>query len=75
MLKSKVISMTKIYDLINRIEKLDRTKENVDKATCNEYQSININLNDIIETIVYTGITSPTKKCLMLFFNRRDFYG
>ena len=60
--------MSKTYSLINRIEKLDATKKDVDKKTFKDYKKIVIALQDLINTIQKTKITDPRKKCLILCF-------
>ena len=66
LLERKVISMTKISDLINRIDELNPNKEKVDEKNYEIYKSINEDLNDLINTILSTKMTIPRKKCLTL---------
>ena len=62
LLKNKVISMTKISKLINRIDKdLDLNKKTPDKETHDMYMSINDDLNFLNEAIVKTGLTNARK--------------
>ena len=59
LLKNKVISMTKISKLINRIDKdLDLNKKTPDKETHDMYMSINDDLNFLNEAMVKTGLTN-----------------
>ena len=60
--------MTKISDLINRIDKdLDSGKKEVYRGTYNKYKSINEDLKELIDTIMNKGITDPRQKSLTLF--------
>ena len=54
--------MTKIGDLINRVDKLDTTKKELDKKTYENYLSMNDDLKGLYDTILATGITPPRKK-------------
>ena len=66
--------MTKIYNLINCIEKLDVTKGKVDQKTYKDYKSIGNDLNKLIKTIQATKIKSARRKMFDIIFLIREIF-
>ena len=67
--------MTKISDLINRIDKdLDSGKKEVYRGTYNKYKSINEDLKELIDTIMNKGITDPRQKKFDIIYLVREIF-
>ena len=62
LLENKIISMTKIKNLLDRVNDLDPTKEKNDKKICSMYQEIVKDSINLINTINSTGTTETRER-------------